>query len=42
MKHLFINKPNFAKYTEADEIYRKMINIQLLDEETLQKVNDLL
>ena len=22
IKHLYITKPNFAKYTEADEIYR--------------------
>ena len=42
MKHLFINKPTFAKYTDADEIYMKMLNIQLLDEQTRQKNCDLL
>ena len=26
VKHLFINKPTFAKYIEVDEIYRKMHN----------------
>ncbi len=25
VKHLFINKSTFAKYTEADEIYRKIL-----------------
>jgi len=34
VKLLFVNKPTFAKYTEADEIYRKMLNIKLLDAET--------
>ena len=40
--HLFINKPNFPEYMEADEIYRKMINTQLPDEERWEKLNDLL
>jgi len=42
VKHLFINNPTFAKYTKADEIYRKMINIQLPNEEIWGKMNDLL
>lgn len=42
VKHLFINKPNFPEYTEADEIYRKMINTQLPDDERWEKLNDLL
>jgi len=42
VKHLFVNKPTFTKYIEADEIYRKMMNIQLLDAETWEKLNDLL
>lgn len=42
VNHFFINKPTFAKYTEADEIYKKMLNIQLLDVETWEKINDLL
>ena len=42
VKHLFVNKPTFAKYTEEDEIYRKMINIQLPDAETWEKLNELL
>jgi len=33
IKHLFTSKPNFAKYTEADEVYRKMIRIKLPDNE---------
>ena len=31
VKHLFITKPNFAKYIEVDEIYRRMMNVKLLD-----------
>lgn len=42
VKHPFVNKPTFAKYTEADEVYRRMVNIKLLDIETLEKINDLL
>ena len=42
MKHLFLTKPNFAKYTEADEIYRRMLKIQLPDAEMWEKINDLL
>jgi len=42
VKHLFVNKPTFAKYIEADEIFKKMINIQLPDTETWEKLNYLL
>lgn len=42
VKHLFINKPTFSKYTEAEELYRKILNIQLTDEEIWEKLNDLL
>jgi len=42
VKHMFINKPTFAKYTESNEIYRKMLNIQLPYEEIWEKLNDLL
>lgn len=42
VEHLFINKPTFAKYTEADEIYRRMVKIKLPDEEAWEKLNDLL
>lgn len=42
VKHLFVNKPTFAKYTKADEVYRKMLNIQLPDAETWEKLNNLL
>ena len=42
VKHLFINKPTFSKYIEADEIYKKMIDIQLLDEERWEKLIDLM
>jgi len=42
VKHLLINKLAFAKYTETDEIYRRMINIKLLDVASWEKLNDLL
>ncbi len=42
VKHLFTNKPNFAKYTEADEFYRKMIRMKLPDNEWWTSLTDLL
>ena len=42
VNHLFVNKPMFAKYSEADEIYCKMMKIKILDEETWEKWCDLL
>lgn len=42
VKHVFINKPTFSKYTEADEIYRKMLKIELRDAETWEKLINLL
>ena len=42
VKHLFINKPTFAKYTEADEIFRRMVKIKLPDAEYWEKLIDLL
>ena len=42
VKHLFVNKATFSKYTEVDEIYRKMVNIKLSDANTWEKLNDLL
>lgn len=42
MKHLFTSKPNFSKYTEGDEVYRKMIRIKLSDNEWWTSLTDLL
>jgi len=42
VRHLFIIKPNFSKYTEADEIYRKMIRMKLPDCEWWTKLTNLL
>jgi len=42
VKHLFVNRPNFSKYTEADEIYRKIIRIKLPAIEWWMKLTDLL
>ena len=37
LNHLFVNKPTFGKYSEADEIYHKMMKIKITDEETWEK-----
>jgi len=42
VKHLFLTKPNFAKYTEADEIYRRMFKVRLPEAEWWEKMTDLL
>ena len=42
VNHLFINKTTISKYTESDEIYRKMVKIKLRDEEAWEKLYDLL
>lgn len=42
IKHLFINKTNFSKHTEADEIYRKMLKMKLPEGEWWMKLTDLL
>jgi len=42
VKHLFKSKPNFSKYTEADEIYRKMIKMKLPNSEWRTSLIDLL
>jgi len=33
IKHIFVNKPNFEKYTEVDEVYRKLINLSIPSED---------
>ena len=42
IRHLFLTKPNFAKYTKADEIYRRMMNVKLPDVEWWETMTDLL
>lgn len=42
VKHLFFTKPNFAKYTEADEIYRRIMNVKLFDSEWWKNMTDFL
>lgn len=41
VKHLFVNKPTFAKSTEADEVYKILAKIKLPDTKTWEKLNDL-
>ena len=42
IKHLFFIKPTFAKYTEADENFRKLKNIRIPKNEEWQALTDLL
>lgn len=42
VKHLFTSKPNFAKYTEVDEVYKKMIRMKLPDNEWWTSLTDIL
>ena len=40
--HMFTIKPNFAKYTEADESYRKLKIMKITSTEKWQEFTDLL
>ena len=42
IKHLFVIKPTFARYTEADENFRKMKNVQIPKAEEWQNFIDLM
>ena len=33
IKHIFVNKPTFEKYTEVDEVYTKLVNIAIPNED---------
>lgn len=35
IKHIFVNKPTFEKYTEVDEVYRKLVNLSIPSEDRL-------
>ena len=40
LKHVFVVKPTFAKYTEADEIYMRLMKIKIPDEEAWSDLCD--
>ena len=42
IKHLFVIKPTFARYTEVDENFGKLKNIQIPKNEDWQSLTDLL
>ena len=42
VKHFFTVKPNFAKYTEVDEIYQRVIKLTIPDEKRWEELSDLL
>jgi len=33
IKNLFVNKPTFEKYTEVDEVYKKLVNLAIPSED---------
>lgn len=40
LKHVFLVKPSFTKYTDADEVYRRLNKIKILDGEVWSKLCD--
>jgi len=42
VKHLFVTKLNFSKYTEAEKIYRRMLKVKLPENEWWVTMTDLL
>jgi len=42
VKHLFPVQPNFVKYTEADEIYRKLTRIRMPKDDWWNNMTDIL
>ena len=42
IKHLFVIKPTFARYTEADENFRRLNKIQIPNDEAWKSLTDLL
>ena len=38
IKHLFLTKPNFKRYIEVDETFRKMVNVEIPSEERWDKL----
>ena len=42
IKHIFITKPTFSKYTEVDEIYRKLLKMSIPSKKRWDKLCELL
>lgn len=42
VKHLFLTRPNFAKYTGADEIYKRILKVRFPEAKWWEKMTDLL
>jgi hypothetical protein len=42
IKHIFITKPTFSKYTKMDEIYRKLLKISIPSKKRWDKLCKLL
>ena len=42
IKHIFLSKPTFAKYTKVDEVYRKSLKTTIPSEKCWDKLCELL
>jgi len=42
VKHIFFTRPNFSKYTDTDEIYRRILKLKLPEDEWWEKMIDVL
>ena len=42
VKHLFVTKPIFSKFTKENKIYRRMLKVKLLGDEWWEKMTNLL
>lgn len=40
IRHLFLNKPTFERRTKVDEIFRKMVNLEIPSEERWDQLCD--
>jgi hypothetical protein len=42
IKYLFITKPTFAKYTETDEVYRRLLKVTIPSQQRWEDLCDLI
>jgi hypothetical protein len=42
IKHIFIIKPTFAKYTEIDEVYRRLLNVTITNQKRWEELCELI
>jgi hypothetical protein len=42
IKYIFITKPNFTKYTETDEVYRRLLKVNIPSQQRWDDLCDLI